>query len=109
MDENLARLNRIYPNSKYVLIPKYNPEQWVDKSYDSSLDNKAALNRWKSKPLTYDEAVEKAEKSDRPCAIIAHTTKGKGCSFMENQAGWHGKAPNDEQLECAIKEFEGEA
>lgn len=54
------------------------------------------------------EGVEKAKQADRPCAIIAHTTKGKGCSFMENQAGWHGKAPNDEQLECAIKEFEGE-
>ena len=65
MDENLARLNRIYPNSKYVLIPKYNPEQWVDKEYDSSLDNKAALNRWKSKPLSYDEAVEKADEGYR--------------------------------------------
>lgn len=57
----------------------------------------------------YDEiydAVEQAKKSDRPCAIIAHTTKGKGCSFMENQAGWHGKAPNDEQLAEALKEFE---
>ena len=52
------------------------------------------------------EGVEKAKQSDRPCAIIAHTTKGKGCSFMENQAGWHGKAPSDEQLEEAIKEFE---
>lgn len=57
----------------------------------------------------YDEifdAVEKAKKSDKPCAIIANTTKGKGCSFMENQAGWHGKAPNDEQLELALKELE---
>ena len=53
------------------------------------------------------EGVEKAQQSDRPCAIIAHRTKGKGCSFMENQAGWHGKAPSDEQLEEAIKEFEG--
>ena len=57
----------------------------------------------------YDEiynAVEQAKKSNGPCAIIAHTTKGKGCSFMENQAGWHGKAPNDEQLAEALKEFE---
>ena len=51
-------------------------------------------------------AVEKAKKSDKPFAIIAHTIKGKGVSFMENQAGWHGKAPNDEQLEQAIKELE---
>ena len=58
----------------------------------------------------YDEifdAVERAKAQDKPCAIIANTTKGKGCSFMENQAGWHGKAPNDEQLEQALKELEG--
>lgn len=52
------------------------------------------------------EAVENAKKSDKPFAIIANTIKGKGCSFMENQAGWHGKAPNDEQLELALKDFE---
>lgn len=52
------------------------------------------------------EAVEHAKNALRPCAIIAHTTKGKGCSFMENQPGWHGKAPSDEQLEEALKEFE---
>ena len=51
------------------------------------------------------EAFIKSKKSTRPCAIIAHTIKGKGCSFMENQAGWHGKAPNDEQLEQALKEL----
>lgn len=51
-------------------------------------------------------AVETAKKCDKPCAIIANTTKGKGVSFMENQAGWHGKAPNDEQLEQALSELE---
>ena len=51
------------------------------------------------------EAVESAKKADRPCAIIAHTTKGKGVSFMENQAGWHGKAPSDEQLAQALAEL----
>ncbi len=50
-------------------------------------------------------AVESAKKTDRPCAIIAHTTKGKGVSFMENQAGWHGKAPSDEQLNQALAEL----
>ena len=34
-----------------------------------------------------------------PTAIIMKTVKGKGVSFMENQAGWHGSAPNDEQYE----------
>ena len=51
------------------------------------------------------EVVEAAKKADRPCAIIAHTTKGKGVSFMENQAGWHGKAPSDEQLAQALAEL----
>ena len=42
-----------------------------------------------------------------PTAIIAKTVKGKGVSFMENQAGWHGKAPNEEQFNLAIKELKG--
>ena len=47
----------------------------------------------------------------QPTAIIAKTLKGKGVSYMENQAGWHGKAPNDEEYEIAMKELEkaGEA
>lgn len=47
----------------------------------------------------------------KPIAIIAKTVKGKGVSFMENLAGWHGKAPNDEEYQSAIAELEkaGEA
>lgn len=52
------------------------------------------------------ETVEQAKTSNKPFAIVANTIKGKGVSFMENQAGWHGKAPNDEQLEQALKELE---
>ena len=44
---------------------------------------------------------------DVPKCILAHTVKGKGVSFMENQVGWHGKAPNAEQREQALKELEG--
>ena len=46
-----------------------------------------------------------------PTAILAHTVKGKGVSFMENQVGWHGTAPNDEQYAVAMEELEkaGEA
>lgn len=51
---------------------------------------------------------EARETKDRPTAIIAHTIKGKGVSFMENEAGWHGKAPNAEQLAAALKELEAE-
>lgn len=43
----------------------------------------------------------------RPTAIIAHTVKGKGVSFMENQAAWHGKAPNPEELAAALAEVDG--
>ena len=42
------------------------------------------------------------EVTGAPVAIIAETVKGKGVSFMENQVGWHGKAPNDEQFEQAM-------
>lgn len=45
------------------------------------------------------------EASDKPTAIIMHTVKGKDVSFMENQAGWHGKAPNAEQFEAAKAEL----
>lgn len=51
-------------------------------------------------------AFEKAkEVKGMPTAIIAKTIKGKGVSFMENQVGWHGKAPNKEEYEKAIQEL----
>ena len=53
-------------------------------------------------------AFEQAKKiKGKPTAIIANTIKGKGVSFMEDQVGWHGKAPNDEEYEIAIKELGG--
>lgn len=45
----------------------------------------------------------------RPTVIVAHTVKGKGVSFMENQVGWHGQAPKEEQYLQAVKELKGEA
>ena len=48
------------------------------------------------------------EVKGKPTAIIAHTLKGKGVSFMENQVGWHGKAPNDEEYAIAMEELEKE-
>ena len=50
----------------------------------------------------FDEA--KATKG-MPTAIIAHTLKGKGVSFMENSVGWHGKAPNDEEFAVAMEDL----
>lgn len=52
------------------------------------------------------EAVDKAKKvKDKPTVIVAKTIKGKGVSFMENQVGWHGKAPSRDQVEEALKEL----
>ena len=56
------------------------------------------------------KAFESAKKiKGKPTAIIANTIKGKGVSFMENEAGWHGKAPNEEQYKQAISEIVGVA
>ena len=63
------------------------------------------------KALGHDfESLEKAFEErktikGKPAIIIADTTKGKGCSFMENQAGWHGKAPNDDEFCKAMEEM----
>ena len=59
-----------------------------------------------------DAAFKEARNTKgKPTAIIAKTVKGKGVSFMENQVGWHGVAPNDEQYAAAMEELEkaGEA
>ena len=58
------------------------------------------------------DAIEKAKEcKDKPTAVVCNTVKGKGVSFMENQVGWHGKAPNDEEYKIAMEELEkaGEA
>lgn len=54
---------------------------------------------------------EAREHSGQPTAIIAKTVKGKGVSFMENQVGWHGKAPNEEEYQITMRDLEkaGEA
>ena len=52
-----------------------------------------------------EHALMNAKKSDKLCAIIANTTKGKGVSFMENNVSWHGKAPKDEELNKALEEL----
>lgn len=56
----------------------------------------------------FDEA---RQTKGKPTAIIAHTLKGKGVSYMENSVDWHGKAPNDEEYEIAIEDLKkvGEA
>ena len=52
------------------------------------------------------QALEQAKANKgKPTAILCDTVKGKGVSFMENNAGWHGKAPNDEQYAQAHAEL----
>lgn len=53
------------------------------------------------------EALALPSVAGKPTCILAHTVKGKGVSFMENQVGWHGKAPNEEQRRQALQELEG--
>ena len=59
----------------------------------------------------YEEIIsainEAKNVKDKPTVIVCKTVKGKGVSFMENQCGWHGTAPNREQCEAAIKELGG--
>ncbi len=50
-------------------------------------------------------ALALARESDKPFCIVAKTLKGKGVSYMENNVGWHGKAPNDEEFEVAIADL----
>ena len=65
--------------------------------------------------MTRKEIQEKSEKNktdkaktikEKPTVIIAKTIKGKGVSFMENKADWHGKAPNEEEYKQAMTELE---
>ena len=51
------------------------------------------------------DALEEARGRGQPSAVICKTTKGKGVSFMENNPSFHGKAPNKEETERALKEL----
>jgi transketolase len=54
-----------------------------------------------------DRALDQAEAAGKPCCIVAHTVKGKGVSFMENNPEWHGKAPKPAEAIAAIREILG--
>ena len=79
----------------------------VDEKFRSFGWNVISVDGHNFEELTtaFDEAKKCGEV---PTAIIAHTHKGKGVSFMEDNAGWHGKAPSDEELAAAIKELGGD-
>ena len=76
----------------------------IDKKFESFGFNVITINGHDIQEIK--EAFSKAKSiKGRPTCIIAKTIKGKGVSFMENQVGWHGKAPNKEQYEEAIREL----
>ncbi|MGC9366979.1 MAG: transketolase [bacterium] len=58
-------------------------------------------------PQLLDELSKPINHDQKPKAIIAHTVKGKGISFMENVVDWHGVAPNQEQYQTAMEELNG--
>lgn len=83
----------------------------IDKKFEAfnfHVINVADGNDFEQLKDAFDEARETKE---MPTAIVMRTLKGKGISYMENQVGWHGKAPNDEQYAIAMEELEkaGEA
>lgn len=78
-----------------------------------SLVNKFQAFNWEVKEIDGHNINElyntlssaKNNSREKPLIILANTIKGKGVSYMEDQVGWHGKAPNDEQLEQALQEL----
>jgi len=104
-----------------TLIVDYNRQQlddWTAKILDiDPLGEKLKAFNWNVVEVDGHDfgqvipALEKARAntSDRPTAIVAHTVKGKGVSFMENNIKWHGVAPKPEEVEAAVKELEAKA
>ena len=77
----------------------------------SPLDEKFKAFGWDTmiidghNPLEIYSAVQKAKQNSNPTVIIANTIKGKGVSFMEDNVGWHGKAPNKDEFAVAMEEL----
>lgn len=89
LDGNLKNIKDVHP-----LIDKWQAFNWNTIEIDGHSISQI------------EQAYQKVSKcEDKPSVIIAHTIKGKGISFMENEAKWHGKATNDEEYEIALKEL----
>ena len=82
------------------------PVMPLDKKFEAFNWNVLSVNGHDYDALSdaFDKAA--AMNNGKPTVIIMETIKGKGVSYMENNAGWHGKAPNDEQYAVAISELE---
>lgn len=96
-----------------TVILDYNRGQ-IDGPTDEVMSLEPVVDKWRAfnwEVLEVDghdrEALGKVlpkRTTDKPTFIVAHTVKGKGISFMERNISWHGAAPNDEQLQKALKE-----
>ncbi|MEE0946453.1 MAG: transketolase [Acutalibacteraceae bacterium] len=75
----------------------------IDKKFEAFNWNVAVIDGHDFDAI--EEALNTAKTSDKPFCIVAKTTKGKGVSYMENNVGWHGKAPGAEDYETAIKDL----
>lgn len=76
----------------------------IDKKFESFGFNVLVIDGHNINEIV--DAFENAKQTKgKPTAIIAKTTKGKGVSYMENQAGWHGKAPKEEEYKIAMEEL----
>ena len=111
-----AMLAAKYRLSKLITIVDFNEVQ-----LDGTVKEIMPLGPFKDKWQSFDwntiridghdmkavlDALDVAtQTSDRPTVIIAHTTKGKGVSFMEGKAEWHGKAPSEEEFKRAVEEL----
>ena len=113
--EGLMSANNRKLNNLVLIVDKNNLQ------IDGSTDNVKTLEPLDEKLKAFGFTVEsvdghdykaledvlmRAKKSDKLYAIIANTIKGKGVSFMENNASWHGKAPKDEELKKALEELD---
>lgn len=107
-----------YKLDNMVGILDYNGLQIDGKNEDvmtvSPVDEKFASFGWnviKIDGHNFEEILDAFDQArackGKPTMIIANTVKGKGVSFMENQAGWHGKAPDAEQVKQAVEELGG--
>jgi transketolase len=108
-----------YKLSELTVIVDYNDVQ-LDGSVHEIMPLEPFVDKWKAFNFAtleinghdMEQILEALDTADeihsKPTAIIAHTTKGKGVSFMENKAAWHGVAPNDEEYAKAVSELKGE-
>ena len=75
----------------------------LDKKLEAFGFDVQVVNGHCEKELT--DALLKAKNAKKPAAIITNTIKGKGISFMENNAGWHGKVPKSDEAKIALEEL----